>query len=106
MGICAHPMRETFGLSYARIGVFEEMAKEVIHAFNRTFHRCQGGQGHSGRTADVFEPMTGEVQGKGALASEAEVGAAVKNAKAAQPEWASTNPQRRARPQKDAKRKS
>jgi malonate-semialdehyde dehydrogenase (acetylating)/methylmalonate-semialdehyde dehydrogenase len=54
-------------------------------------------EGRSGRTGDVFEPMTGEVQAKVALASEAEVRAAVQNAKAAQPAWAATNPQRRAR---------
>src|SRR6202008_523053 len=54
-------------------------------------------KGTSGRTADVFEPMTGDVQGKVALASKAEVRAAVENAKAAQIEWANTNPQRRAR---------
>ncbi|HEY0235983.1 MAG TPA: CoA-acylating methylmalonate-semialdehyde dehydrogenase [Afipia sp.] len=53
--------------------------------------------GSSGRTADVFEPMTGEVQAKVALASRAELRAAVENAKAAQPAWAATNPQRRAR---------
>jgi malonate-semialdehyde dehydrogenase (acetylating)/methylmalonate-semialdehyde dehydrogenase len=50
-------------------------------------------KGTSGRTADVFQPMTGKV----ALASKAEVRAAVENAKAAQPAWANTNPQRRAR---------
>jgi malonate-semialdehyde dehydrogenase (acetylating)/methylmalonate-semialdehyde dehydrogenase len=54
-------------------------------------------KGTSGRTGDVFEPMTGDVQAKVALASKAEVRAAVENAKAAQPEWAATNPQRRAR---------
>jgi malonate-semialdehyde dehydrogenase (acetylating)/methylmalonate-semialdehyde dehydrogenase len=41
--------------------------------------------------------MTGDVVGKVALASQAEVRAAVENAKAAQPAWAATNPQRRAR---------
>ena len=41
--------------------------------------------------------MTGEVRAKVALASKAEVAAAVENAKAAQPAWAATNPQRRAR---------
>ena len=45
-------------------------------------------KGTSGRTADVFEPMTGDVQAKVALASKAEVRAAVENAKAAQVEWA------------------
>ena len=54
-------------------------------------------KGTSGRTADVFEPMTGDVQAKVALASKAEVRAAVENARAAQAEWAATNPQRRAR---------
>src|SRR5213595_2726237 len=41
--------------------------------------------------------MTGDVQAKVALASKAEVRAAVENAVAAQAEWAATNPQRRAR---------
>ena len=54
-------------------------------------------KGASGRTADVFQPMTGEVIGKVALASKAELRAAVENAKAAQPAWAATNLQRRAR---------
>src|ERR1700740_1660377 len=54
-------------------------------------------KGTSGRSADVFEPMTGEVQAKVALASQADVRAAVETARAAQPEWANTNPQRRAR---------
>src|SRR6478752_7265100 len=54
-------------------------------------------KGTSGRTADVFEPMTGEVQAKVDLASKTEVRAAVENALAAQAEWGATNPQRRAR---------
>ena len=54
-------------------------------------------KGTSGRFADVFEPMTGDVQAQVALASKAEVRAAVENARAAQPEWAATNPQRRSR---------
>ena len=53
--------------------------------------------GKSGRTADVFQPLDGSVFGKVALASKAEVREAVENAKAAQPAWAATNPQRRAR---------
>ncbi|WP_319771910.1 CoA-acylating methylmalonate-semialdehyde dehydrogenase [Breoghania sp.] len=53
--------------------------------------------GTSGRTADVFNPATGEVQAKVALASPAEMRAAIENAAAAQPAWAATNPQRRAR---------
>jgi malonate-semialdehyde dehydrogenase (acetylating)/methylmalonate-semialdehyde dehydrogenase len=53
--------------------------------------------GASGRTSDVFQPMDGTLRGRAALASKAEVRAAVENAKAAQPAWAATNPQRRAR---------
>ena len=53
--------------------------------------------GTSGRTSNVFNPATGEVQATVALASDAEMDAAVQNAKAAQPKWAATNPQRRAR---------
>ena len=53
--------------------------------------------GTGGRTADVFNPATGEVQAKVALASAGEVAAAVENAQAAQPAWGATNPQRRAR---------
>ena len=53
--------------------------------------------GRSGRVSDVFEPMTGEVRGQVALAAKDEVRAAVENAKAAQPAWAATNPQRRTR---------
>src|ERR1700688_3407333 len=51
----------------------------------------------SGRTGDVFDPNTGEVQAKVALAKRSEVEAAIANAQAAQPAWAATNPQRRAR---------
>jgi malonate-semialdehyde dehydrogenase (acetylating) / methylmalonate-semialdehyde dehydrogenase len=53
--------------------------------------------GTSGRFADVFQPMDGTVRGKVALASKAELTAAVANARAAQPAWAATNPQRRVR---------
>src|SRR3989449_4245262 len=68
--------------------------------FMRSIGHFIGGKevrGTSGGTADVFEPMTGDVQAKVALASKAEVRAAVENAKIAQNEWANTNPQRRAR---------
>ncbi|MBV9627910.1 MAG: CoA-acylating methylmalonate-semialdehyde dehydrogenase [Xanthobacteraceae bacterium] len=53
--------------------------------------------GKSGRFGDVFDPNTGEVQAKVAFASPAEVEAAIASAAAAQPAWAATNPQRRAR---------
>ena len=53
--------------------------------------------GTSGRFADVFNPNTGEVQARVALASQAEVRSADENAKAAQPGWAAKNPQVRGR---------
>ena len=53
--------------------------------------------GTSGRTADVYNPATGEVQAKVDLASKAEVDAAIARAAEAQVGWGATNPQRRAR---------
>jgi acyl-CoA reductase-like NAD-dependent aldehyde dehydrogenase len=53
--------------------------------------------GTSGRFADVFNPNTGEVQARVALATEGEVGKAVASAVRAQQTWALVNPQRRAR---------
>jgi malonate-semialdehyde dehydrogenase (acetylating)/methylmalonate-semialdehyde dehydrogenase len=53
--------------------------------------------GASGRHGDVFQPMDGTVRAQVAFATKAEVRAAVENAKAAQPAWGATNPQRRAR---------
>src|SRR5260221_11100836 len=66
----------------------------------RTIGHFIGGRevkGTCGRFADVFEPMTGDVQAQVALACKAELRAAVENAKTAQREWGATNPQRRAR---------
>ena len=54
-------------------------------------------KGGFGRTGDVFNPNTGEVQAKVALASKSETEQAIANAQAAFPAWATTNPQRRAR---------
>jgi malonate-semialdehyde dehydrogenase (acetylating)/methylmalonate-semialdehyde dehydrogenase len=53
--------------------------------------------GTSGRTGDVYNPNTGEVQAKVAFASRTGVERAIAAAVAAQPAWAATNPQRRAR---------
>ncbi|OYW68090.1 MAG: methylmalonate-semialdehyde dehydrogenase (CoA acylating) [Bosea sp. 12-68-7] len=53
--------------------------------------------GTSGRSTDIYQPMDGTVIGKVALASAAELRAAVENAAEAQPKWAAVNPQRRAR---------
>jgi malonate-semialdehyde dehydrogenase (acetylating)/methylmalonate-semialdehyde dehydrogenase len=68
------------------------MARELSHFI--------GGKhvaGQSGRFDDVFDPNTGAVQARVPLAGEAEVEAAITDAAKAQPAWAATNPQRRAR---------
>jgi malonate-semialdehyde dehydrogenase (acetylating)/methylmalonate-semialdehyde dehydrogenase len=66
----------------------------------RTISHFVNGQtleGTSGRFGDVFNPNTGEVQARVALATDAELDAAVQAAAKAQLGWAATNPQRRAR---------
>ena len=73
----------------------------------RNIHHLIGGEstpGTSGRLADVFDPNTGQVQARVALASTADMDAAIANAVAAQVGWAATNPQRRARVMFDFKR--
>ncbi len=54
-------------------------------------------QGTSGRKSPITQPATGETQAEVALASADELELAVAAAKEAQPAWAATNPQRRAR---------
>jgi malonate-semialdehyde dehydrogenase (acetylating)/methylmalonate-semialdehyde dehydrogenase len=54
-------------------------------------------KGTSGRSGDVFDPNTGEVQARVDFANTPEVEHAIAVAEAAQPAWAATNPQRRAR---------
>ncbi len=53
--------------------------------------------GASGRHGDVYNPATGEIDARVPFASGDEVRKAVENARAAQPDWAAVNPQRRAR---------
>jgi malonate-semialdehyde dehydrogenase (acetylating)/methylmalonate-semialdehyde dehydrogenase len=53
--------------------------------------------GASGRSGDIFDPNTGEVQAKVGFASDADVDRAVQAAAKAQADWARVNPQRRAR---------
>ncbi len=53
--------------------------------------------GGSGRFSDIYNPATGEVQGRVALATKAELDDAVARAAKAQEGWGATNPQRRAR---------
>jgi malonate-semialdehyde dehydrogenase (acetylating)/methylmalonate-semialdehyde dehydrogenase len=53
--------------------------------------------GTSGRFGDIFNPNTGEVQARVALATTAEVDAAVQSSLRGQQVWSLVNPQRRAR---------
>ena len=61
------------------------------------FIHGQISNGSSNRSQDVFNPATGAVTGQVALASAADVNAAVASAQAAFPAWADTPPIRRAR---------
>ncbi|MEQ8282145.1 MAG: CoA-acylating methylmalonate-semialdehyde dehydrogenase [Parvibaculum sp.] len=68
------------------------MAKDLTH-----FIGGKHVKGTSGRYLDVTNPNTGEVTARTPLASTAELRAAVEVAAKAFPDWAATNPQRRAR---------
>ncbi len=60
-------------------------------------HIAGAAAGASNRKGDVFDPNTGQVQATVTLGSPADLDTAVAAAQAAQPGWAATNPQRRAR---------
>jgi malonate-semialdehyde dehydrogenase (acetylating)/methylmalonate-semialdehyde dehydrogenase len=61
-------------------------------------HFVVGGPGASAaRHGDVFDPNSGQIQARVALGDQAVLDRAVAAAQAAQPAWAATNPQRRAR---------
>ena len=67
---------------------------------SKTFGHFIGGKhvaGTSGRFGDVYNPTLGELSGKVALASAAELTAGVDNCAAAFPGWAGQSPQARAR---------
>lgn len=53
--------------------------------------------GTSGRTKDIFNPNTGQVQSQVSMATSAELDAAVASSEKAQIAWANTNPQKRSR---------
>jgi malonate-semialdehyde dehydrogenase (acetylating)/methylmalonate-semialdehyde dehydrogenase len=57
----------------------------------------QRSAGQPGRTAEVLDPSTGQVQALVPMANKSVVDAAVASAEQAQQEWAAFNPQRRAR---------
>src|SRR5688500_19169360 len=58
-----------------------------------------GGSSYSsdGREGEVFDPNQGAVQARVRLGTAADLERAMESARAAQPAWAATNPQRRAR---------
>jgi malonate-semialdehyde dehydrogenase (acetylating)/methylmalonate-semialdehyde dehydrogenase len=66
--------------------------RQILH-----FIQGQARDGGSGRYSDVYDPATGQVQATVALASKADVEAAVTVAQAAFPAWAATTPLNRAR---------
>jgi malonate-semialdehyde dehydrogenase (acetylating)/methylmalonate-semialdehyde dehydrogenase len=66
--------------------------RDILHFVNG-----QSAAGRSGRFGEVFDPNTGEVQARVALADSSDLDAAVQAAVKAQVGWAATNPQRRAR---------
>ena len=68
------------------------MEKDLTHFIGGTHV-----PGKSGRFLDVTNPNTGEVTARTPLATAAELHAAVEVAARAFPDWAATNPQRRAR---------
>ena len=66
----------------------------------RTVSHFIGGQSvawSGARTGNIFDPTIGQVQAQVDLGTVETVAEAVVNARAAQPSWAATNPQRRAR---------
>src|SRR5580704_4846207 len=70
----------------------EQPMRDILHFIDgKPFRQAEGDSG------DVFDPNTGEVQARVGLGGAAVIDAAVVSALAAQPAWAATNPQRRAR---------
>ena len=68
------------------------MLREIDHFIGGESYSSEGD-----RSSDVFDPNQGQVQAKVTLGTSAELERAMDAAKAAQPAWAATNPQRRAR---------
>ena len=64
-----------------------------VHHFISGAHKA----GSDTRTGDIFDPGTGQVQAQVCMGTPADLDEAVQAALAAQPAWAATNPQRRAR---------
>lgn len=68
------------------------MAREVQHFISGSMTK-----GEATRHGEIFNPNTGEVQAHVCLGTANDLDCAVKAAQKVQPEWAATNPQRRAR---------
>jgi malonate-semialdehyde dehydrogenase (acetylating)/methylmalonate-semialdehyde dehydrogenase len=74
------------------------MEIDMATAIREISHYLAGGaQAPASRFSDVFDPNNGEVQARVGLGTAADLDKAVALAQAAQPAWAATNPQRRAR---------
>jgi malonate-semialdehyde dehydrogenase (acetylating)/methylmalonate-semialdehyde dehydrogenase len=63
-----------------------------VHHFIAGAHKA----GSDTRTGDIFDPGTGQVQAQVCMGTPGDLDQAVQAALAAQPDWAATNPQRRA----------
>src|ERR1700761_7047145 len=92
-------MRRQTGFSTARRGSMSPPMREISH-----FIDGAAVKGTSGQFGEVYNPNTGEVQARVALASVKEMDLAVASAVRAQQHWALVNPQRRARVMFDFKR--
>ena len=82
------------------LGVVPTKARREVSRMSRIIPHFVGGKHHATseeRFADVYDPATGAVQARVPLASADDVSDVVANAAAAQPAWAATNPQQRAR---------
>src|SRR5258708_12518230 len=83
----AFPNAEKTAQHAVKIGSREERMRTIGH-----FIGGREVKGTSGRFADGFEPMTGDVQPQVALASKAELRAAVQNAPQPPLPWHPTHP--------------
>src|SRR5687768_17069396 len=72
--------------------------QDLVSMLRTIDHFIGGSSFASGeRQSEVFDPNQGEVQARVGLGSAADLEKAMTAARAAQPAWAATNPQRRAR---------
>jgi malonate-semialdehyde dehydrogenase (acetylating)/methylmalonate-semialdehyde dehydrogenase len=81
------------------VAVIPDLTSSSLSALRSITHWINGKAvpGTSGRTSNVYNPATGQVQATVPLANQAELNAAVEAAQAAFPDWSSQPPLRRAR---------